>query len=270
MGFYKSKSIVASALFLLSGSALAIPPIYTLQAGTGAIEIGRESDSYYYLTGSVLASYDLTANTIVDLTGEISTYDYSDFKGLDGEELFLEGIYSYTPRAGFRVPTYSLGLRYVEEYLSADVLEGSTVTLLLGAFYRLNDRSSLNGGIKVGQRDGDADSDPRGLFVNLDYRYSSGWLWYTTFGIDEGIFSARSYCNGAFSGDSNWAAWSWAAWSGLSGSPDDCDTTYLTLGTSYVINAFNTLELSLSHREYEMPAGDTDGDILSVDFFHRF
>ncbi len=256
------KSIVASAILLLSSNLYALPPIYTLQAGVGGTDIDNESDSYYYLTGSMLFSKGLSENSIVDLQAEISSYDYADNNNLSSEELFLQATYSYTPRAGFRVPTYSLGLRHLEEFLARDSMDASTTTLILSMSYRLNDRSSLLGGIKAGTRDAADNSDPSSYFVNFDYRYSPEWLLYTTLGVGEGAFTARSYCSGVYrSGNGNW---NWNAWS------DDCDDTFVTLGASHGINAFNSLDLSVGYHEYDTSSGDFTGNVYSVDFFHRF
>lgn len=262
------RSIVASTILLLSSNLCAMPPVYTLQGGIGGTDIGRNTDNYYYLTGSVLGSRELSRKGILDLQAEISTYDYDDNRNLDGEELFLQATYSYTPRAGFRVPTYALGLRHTEEYLSGDDMDASTTTLIVSMSYRVNDRSKLTGGLKSGQRDASRDSDPSGYFVNYDYRYTPEWLLYTTLGGSAGAFTARSYCSDAYGagyGNRNWGR----NWNSKQ-SPDDCDDLYLTLGGSYVINTGNSLDLSVSHHEYDFPAGDLSGNIYSVDYFHRF
>ena len=215
-------------------------------------------------TGSVLKSKALSNNSIVDLQAEVSTYEYADNNDLSGEELFLQATYSYTPRAGFRVPTYSLGLRHLEEYLPDDDMDASTTILIVSISNRLNDRSSLSGGIKSGTRDAGDNSDVTAYFVNYDYRYSPQWLIYTTLGAEEGAFTARSYCSGAYGSSYGPRSRRWDA------SPDDCDNTFVTLGASHVINAFNSLDLSLSYHDYEIPSGSITGNVYSVDFFHRF
>ncbi len=80
------RSIVATAILLLSSNLYAVPPIYTLQAGLGGTDIGRYSDGYYYLTGSMLLSRAMSANSLVDLQAEISSYDYDDNNDLSGED----------------------------------------------------------------------------------------------------------------------------------------------------------------------------------------
>ena len=203
---------------------------------------------------------------MLDLEAEIAAYDYSDDDNLDSEELFLQAGLSYTPRAGYRVPTYSLALRQLEEFLSDDMMDASTTTVILSLSYRLNDRSSLLGGIKLGERDTDAgDSDVESLFVNYDYRISPEWQLYTTLETGEGASTARSYCSGVYAaGRGAGPSWRW------DGNVDDCDATSLTVGASYVINAFNSLDLSFGHQEYDFRSGDTDGNVYSVDYFHRF
>lgn len=266
MGTRAMRSIFASSILLLSTSLHAMPPVYTIQGGIGGTDIGRKTDNYYYLTGSVLGSRGISRKAILDLQAEISTYDYDDNDDLDGEELFLQATYSYTPRAGFQVPTYALGLRHTEEYLSGDDMDASTTTLLISMSYRLNDRSKLTGGLKSGQRDASSDSDPKGYFINYDYRYSPEWLLYSTLGGGEGAFTVRSFCSGAYRGNYGYRYRTWNA----NRSPDDCDDLYLTLGGSYVIDAVNSLDLSVSHHEYDLPGGDLSGNFYSVDFFHRF
>lgn len=256
------RSIVASAILLLSFNLHALPPVYTLQPGLGGTDIDNDTDSYYYLTASMLYSKELSNNSLLDLQAEVSSYEYDDNDNLSLEELFMQATYHYTPTAGFRVPTYSIGLRHLEEFLARDSMDASTTTLILSMTYRLNDRSSLLGGIKAGTRDTTKDSDPVSYFVNFDYRYRTGWLLYTTLAVGEGAFNARSYCSGAYRSGQD--SWNWNSWS------DDCDNTFITLGASHAINAFNSLDLSFGYHEYDTSSGDVTGNVYSVDFFHRF
>lgn len=264
-----TRSIIAAAALSLASNLYALPPAYTLQGGLGSTDVGPETDNFYYLTGSALLSKGITPNSMIDLVGEISAYEYSDNDNLSSEELFLQGTYHYTPRAGFRVPTYSLGLRYREEFLSGDLSDASTITLLLSLSYRIDDRTSVSGGLQAGERDASENSDVTGYFVNIDFRYSPAWLFYTTLGATEGAPSVRSYCSGGYqSGSGGWSGWS--SWSSWSGRVDDCDKTYITFGASRVIDAANTLDLSVSMEDYDLPGGSIDGNVYSVDFFHRF
>ena len=259
-----AKTIVLVAALLLSSNLYALPPVYTLQGGLGSNDVGPDTDNFYYLTGAVLVSKE--DNSIADLVGEISTYEYSDNNDLSSDELFFQGTYNYTPRAGFRVPTYSLGLRYREEFLSGNMSDATTVTMLLSIAYRIDDRTSVIGGLEAGERDATDNTDISGYFVNFDFRYSPRWLMYTTLGVTEGATSVRSYCSGAYLRGS----WSWSNWSNWSDGADDCEKTYVTLGASLVINAKNTLELSVSNEDYDWPGGSVDGNIYAVDYFYRF
>ncbi len=254
--------IAGSAILLLSSNLYAVPPVYTLQTGLGGTDIENESDSYFYLTGATLISKGLSRNAIVDFQAEISAYDYADNNDLSGEELFLQGTYSYTPRAGFRVPTYSIALRHLEEYLSEDAMDASTTSLILSMSYRLNDRSSLRGGLKSGRRDAADDSDASSYFINFDYRYTPELLLYTNLGAGDGAFTARSYCSGAYG--SGYGNWNWNT------SAEDCDNTFVTFGASFAINALNSLDLSVNRYDYDTPSGEVTGNVYSVDFFHRF
>jgi hypothetical protein len=258
-----AKKIVLAAALTLSTNLHALPPVYTLQGGLGSNDVGPDTDSFYYLTGAVLLSKEINQNSIADLTGEISTYEYADNDNLSSDELFLQGIYNYTPRAGFRVPTYSLGLRYREEFLSGGMSDASVITMLLSIAYRIDDRTSIIGGVEAGERDASIDTDIAGYFVNLDFHSSPRWLMYTTLGFTEGATSVRSYCSGAYRRGS----WNWSSWSNAA---EDCEKTYLTVGANFVINASNTLDLSVSYEDYDWPGGSVDGNIYSVDYFYRF
>ena len=222
----------------------------------------------------MLISKGLSRNSIIDLLGEISSIGYTDNSDRSGEEIFLQGTYSYTPKAGFRVPTYSLGLRQREEYRSADALDASTTTLILSMFFRLDDRSSVRGGLKFANRDSSDDSETSSVFANYDYRYTPRWLFYTTLNLaDENIDPnpagpvaaapapvARSF----------FASSHLPSEGGNIAAPDESDNTFLAIGASYVIDSVNTLELSVDRREYDTPAGEIAGNVYSVDFFHRF
>ena len=258
------RSTVTATLLMLSTSLYALPPIYKFQAGLGGTDVGPGTDEFYYLTGAMLYSNEVSKKAIVDLQAEISSWDYSDNNNLDSEELFLQASYAFTPRAGFRVPTYSLALRHLEEFMSDDDMDASTTTLILSVAYRPGDRASLLGGLKLGERDAGGTSDVESLFVNYDYRLSPQWLLYTTLESGEGAANARSYCSGAYGSIGSRWNWRWDA------AADDCDFTTLTLGASFVFNAFNNLDMSVSHQEYDLGPGDIDGNVYSVDFFHRF
>ena len=150
---------IASALALLATTVQAVKPIYTLQTGAGNEDFEGDSENFYYLTGSALFSQGLSPNSIVDLLGEITTIEFSEDDEHSGEEIFLQGSYSYTPRAGFRVPTYSLGLRYEEEFTDDDDFESDMTTVLASVSYRMNDRTSVLGGLKYSERNASDDSD---------------------------------------------------------------------------------------------------------------
>ena len=243
-----------------------------------------ESDRYVYLRGAALLSHGLDTHRLLDLQAEISTWDYADDDHLDSEEIFLQGTYSYTPTAGFRVPTYAVALRYLEEFGAEDELDASTVTLILSLAYRIDDRTNIRGGFKLGDRDSDSeiDSEIFGYFVNLDLTYDEQLLFYTTIGLDEGAENIRSYCSGAYRGDSDNGSGSRDA-SGSrqhfantqNGNGDDpwsgsCDSTYLTIGANYALNANHTFDVSASFQDYDTPDGSFDGEIFAIDYFFRF
>jgi hypothetical protein len=290
------RAIVASAAFLASSSLYALSPVYTFQTGLGSDDVGDESDTFYYLTGAAGFSKAVSSKSVIDLQAEISTYEYSDNDDVSSDEIFLQGTYSITPWAGFRGPTFSASLRYLEEFASNDDFDASTITLILAASYRIDDRTRVMGGLKAGDRDSDTslESNPTGYYINFDFLYSPQLTFYTSLGADEGAFTIRSYCSGAYNADayqgggygSEWVPgewvpgeWSPGGWSPGGWSPgewttnsssDDCDNTYLTLGTNYSINSSNTLDFAVSYNDYDTPLGSLDGYIYTADYFYRF
>lgn len=258
--------MLALTILLLSTVSYAVPPTYTLQTGIGSINIDSDSDTYFYLTGNAQFSRSLSNYSILDLIGEVSIYEYSDSDDISSEELFFQGTYSYTPRAGYRVPTYSLGLRLREEMVSGDGLDATTLLILAGIDYRIDDRTKIWGGLKLGQRDADGTSDVYGIFANLDIQYLPDWLLYSTLGSDQGADSIRSYCGGGFSSGSGYGYGS----SSMDFDTDDCDDLYLTLGANYAIDAFQTLDFSATFHNYDVPGDSVSGEFYSVDYFYRF
>lgn len=268
------RTSIAAIALLMSANSYAVPPVYTFQTGIGSDDVGDNTDSFYYVTGSALLSKGLTRNSIVDLRGELSSVEYSDNEDRSGEEVFLEGVYSFTPRAGFRVPTYSVGFRHLEEMLSSSDLDASTTTLLLYMSYRLDDRTDLLGGFKFSDRDSSDDSEATSYFINLDYRYNPRWLLYTTLNLaDEDIDGGSG---GASSLDPSIGVRSAIAGGHLpseggSGSVvSESDNTFFTVGASFTLDAVNTLDLSLNRREYDTSGGTVSGNVYTVDYFHRF
>ncbi len=214
-------------------------------------------------------------NSIVDLRAELSSIDYSDNSDRSGEEVFLEGIYSYTPRAGFQVPTYSVGLRVIDESLSSSALDATTTSLLLYMSYPLDDRIELLGGLRLDERDSSDDSTTVGTFINIDYRLTPRWLLYSTLNLaDEEIDDSDS---GAVSSGSPGigvrgfvSGGHLPSEGGGASVASDSDNTFITFGASYALTGLDTIELSVSHREYELDGDTVDGNILSLDYFHRF
>ncbi len=272
----KSIGFFATMLVLLAPATLhAIPPAYTFQAGTGSDDVGEDSDSFLYVTGSALFSRGLSRNSIVDLRAELSSIDYSDNDDRSGEEIFLEGVYSYTPRAGFKVPTYSLGLRLLDESLGSSELDATTTSLLLYMSYPLDDRIELLGGLRFDERDSGDDSSTVGTFINVDYRLTPRWLLYSTLNLaDEEVDGSDSGGPGASLpgvGVRGFVSGGHLPSEGGGTSVvSDSDNTFLTFGASYALTGLDTIEVSISNREYELDGDTVDGNILSLDYFHRF
>ena len=273
------RAIVASAVLLASSSIYAASPVFTLQTGLGSENIGDDPDEFYYLTGAAAWSKPSSKKGIFDLQAEISTYEYRENDDVSSDEIFLQGSYSHTPGSGFRAPTYSIALRYLEEFAENDDFDASTATLILAAAFRIDDRTRALGGLKAGYRDAETDleSNPVGAYINLDFLTSPRFLIYTTLGADRGAFNIRSYCSGAYNADlytdmdmdmdMGYGYRMHHDDSTLSG---DCDRRYLTLGGNYSINSSNTLDFAVSYNDYDTPAGKLDGNIYTIDYFYRF
>ncbi|MEM7564089.1 MAG: hypothetical protein AAF353_13715 [Pseudomonadota bacterium] len=259
---------------LISTAVLAIPPTYRFQTGLGTDDVGGDSDTFMYVTGTGLFSQGISRNQIIDYRAELSLIEYSDNDDRSGEEIFLEGIYSYTPTSGFQVPTYSVGLRHVEEMADASALDASTTTLLAFVTYRIDDRSTILGGIQLSDRDSSDDATATNYFVTVDYRLDSKWILYATLNIADEEIDAED--SGNQSSAPNIAVRPAIAGGHLPSEgggaavSDESDNTFITIGGSYVLNARDTLAASISNREYDTTAGTVDGNVISFDFFHQF
>ncbi len=275
---------LASALALLATTAQAVKPIYGLQTGIENEDFEGDSETLYYLTGSALLSQGLSPNSIVNIQGELTLNEYSDNDDESGEEIFVEATYSYTPRAGYRVPTYSLGLRYEEEFTDDEDFESDETTLLVSVSYRLNDRTFVLGGLKYGERNANIDSDTTGIFFNLDYSLTQSWLVYTTLSFEEEEFTVgssassprpatagRSFIGGHHEDELiDTGGGGGGGGGGGRSRTVDFDNTIVKIGANYRINAHNFLDFSYEYAEYDASGGTDTGDTFSIDFFHRF
>ena len=264
-------------LLLAPAAVFAIPPAYTFQAGAGSDNIGDNSDSFYYVTGSALFSRGLSRYSIADLRAELTSISYSDNDDRSGEEIFIEGVYSYTPRAGFQVPTYSVALRVLDESLSSNDLDATTTSLLLYLSYPLDDRIELLGGLRFDERDSSDDTSSTGVFFNVDYRLAPRWLLYTTLNLADEEIDDPGGSAGVTSTTPNSAARAFFAGGHLpsegggGGSvASDSTNTFITIGVSHALTGLDTIELSVSQREYDLDGTSVDGEIVSLDYFHRF
>jgi len=265
--------IVGSLTMLFSAAALSIPPTYVFQAGLGYDDVGDADDNFIYVTGSALISQSLSRNEILNYRAELSSYDYSENDDRSGEEVFLEGIYSYTPKSGFQVPTYSLGLRYLERFTSGSAFDASTLSLLMYVSYRIDDRSNIIGGLNFSDRDTSNDIT-NSYFVTVDFLLNPRWVLYSTLNIADGnIDSDSPDCSSLTPGiavRSEFAPDHPRCAVGDAAAYDESGSSYITFGASYVLSSLDTLAMSFSNREYDTSAGTIDGNVLSLDFFHRF
>lgn len=273
-----SYPVIVAGLLLVSAASQAVPPSYTFQTGIGTDDISGSTDSFYYVTGSGQFFKALSRNSITHFLGEITTQEYQDDSDRSGEEIFLQAKYSYTPRAGFSVPTYSAAIRYEQEFLDDSDLEASTATLILSAFIRIDDQTDLRGGLKLGDSSSEAhDVSSTGLFISADFRLSPRWIAYGTLDIEEEDIDFEN-SNTTIPGRSKSAAKSIAARTHLPGQSNSTststsstsDNTFYTIGANYAINSSNTIDMSISRREYDTSTGETVGNEFALDYFYRF
>ena len=261
-------NLLGCLLLLASFSGYSQPPIYTLQTGIGSDDVIE--DSFFHVTGSVLFSQGISRNSIVDYIAEISTINYQDEDDNSAEKLFLQVEYSYTPRAGFRVPTYSVALRQQEEYKDDSDFDSSTTSLLFSTSYRIDDRSHILGGIRVSEESSDDDTSETGFFVNFDYIVKNDLLLYVTLNVaneetdlgsrPESPFSNRKHLPGepGFVGPDTT--------SGKIGS----DNTFLTAGASYVLGSNSSIDAAIQQQTYDTDTGEISGSVVTFDYFYRF
>ena len=269
-----ARAMIAVAALTASTSLFAATSAYTLQTGVGYDDVLDDADSFYYLTGAAALTVPVSSKSLVDLKAEVSTYEYDDSEDVSSDEIFLFSSFGYTPWSGFRAPTFTAALSYLEEFVDNDDYDASTFTLILTGAFRIDDRTRFLGGIKAGDRDAETDieSSPTGYFLTLDLRYSPQMLYYTTLGADDGAFTVRSYCSGAYYGDPNEGMMPGYGYNRNMEDPfsGDCDSTYATLGGNYAFNASNTLDFAASYYDYDTPVGSLNGVIYTIDYFYRF
>lgn len=273
----KNRLLVFSCFSLLISAPLvyATPPVYTLQAGIGTDDVSGKDDTFYRLAAGVLLSKGLSRNSIVDFTAEVSSYSYQEVEDNSAQKLFLQGEYSYTPRAGFSVPTYSVALRQLEESKKDSDFDASTTTLLLSVGYRIDDQTNVLGGLRFSEKSSNLDSSETGIFGNIDYLLSDQWLLYATVIVsDEDIDGDSDGGTGGRPPAGRLAAMGHGGGSAsFSGSPTadiSSDNTLITIGAGYVIDGQNSIDAAISNRTYDTDNEELSGNVVTLDYFYRF
>ena len=273
----KNRLLVASCLSLLLSAPCvqATPPVFTLQAGVGVEDFDGEEDTFFNVTANALFSEGLSRKSMLNFIAEVSSYHYRKDKNDENsaEKLFLEGKYSYTPRAGFSVPTYSIALRQLEEYKKDSDSDASTTSLVLSIGYRIDDQTNVLGGLRFSEKSSMEDSSESAVFVNLDYLLSEKWMLYTTLIVaDEEIDSEGGGGMGGRPAAGRLAAMGHTTSGPPSpaGSTIDYDNTWLTIGAGYVIDGQNSLDAAVSARTYESSDNEIDSNVITLDYFYRF
>lgn len=268
--------IVCCFSLLFTAPALhATPPVYTLQAGIGSDDVSGKNDTFYRVAAGVLFSQGLSRNSIVDFTAEVSSYTYQEVDDNSAQKLFLQGEYSYTPRAGFSVPTYSVALRQLEESKKDSDFDASTTSLLLSVGYRIDDQTNVLGGLRFSEKSSNLDSSETGIFGNIDYLLSDQWLLYATVIIsDEDIEGESGSGTAGRPPAGRYGAMGHSGGSAsFSGSPTadiSSDNTLITVGAGYMIDGQNSIDAAISNRTYDTDDDKLSGNVITLDYFYRF
>ncbi len=271
----KNRLLISSSLVLMLvvPAARAVPPVFTLQTGVGTDDVSGESDSFFHVTGNVLYSQGISRNSIVNFTAELSSYHYQEIDDSSAEKLFLEAEYSYTPRAGFSVPTYSAAIRQLEEYKDNSDLDASTTSILLSIGYRIDDQSSVLGGLRLREKSSKNDTSETGYFINFDYAPDNKWLLYTTLIIadEETTVSANTASRLAskshLPGEPGFVG---SIPSTTSDITSDSDNTWITVGASYGLDSNSSIDMAVNNQTYDTDSGKTSGNVITFDYFYRF
>lgn len=276
-----TKRLLSPALICLMLSwapvAQAIPPVYTLQTGIGSDDVSGESDTFYHVTGSALFSQGLSRNSIIDYIVELSSYNYQDNDNNSDENIFLQAEYSYTPRAGFSVPTYSAALRQEEEFKDNSEFDASTTSLLFSVSYRIDSQSNVLGGLRFRERASKNDTSETGYFINFDYLAGNRWVLYATLIVaqeetDVDLSAAsRVGSKSHLPGEPGFVPPSGSG--SVLGSDFltvDSDNSWVTLGASYGLNGNSSIDMSIEQQTYDTDNGKIDGNVITFDYFYRF
>ncbi len=282
------KSTVKLNLILLLALALplntqAAAPVFNVQLTIANEDFGGNvEDSYNKITGSVRSMLGITRNSAFNLNADIYSRSYNDFDQWDSNGLLLEAIYSYIPAAGFRKPTYLLGLRHELEAFDDSSRDFNRTSLILGASFRLDDRTTMTPGIQYSQKSTDEEDDNiAALFLNTDLRLSNSWLSYLNIKYESEKISTdaaavttspridiASHHTPAESGGMGTTLPASSTGSKLK---TDSSNIILTLGANYSIDRHQTIDVSYQRQNYGIKdSPDVTGNVVSLDYFYKF
>lgn len=279
-----TKPMAALGLALtLPLNSFAAPPVFNLQLTLGHEDFGGSvTDSYKKLTGSVRSILGITRNSAFNLNADLYTRSYTDFEQWDSDGVLLEAIYNFIPTAGFRKPTYLIGLRHELEVFDESRRDFNRTSVFIASQLRLDDSLTITPGIQYSQKSTDEEDDNiSALFVNTDKRLSDNWLIYFNakyesekISTDAEVFASSpridiaSHHTPAESGASNPNLPS-----SSNGAPINTDSNnlILTLGANYSIDSHQTIDVSYQRQNYSISDNaDVTGNVISLDYFYKF
>lgn len=271
---------IAVALPLNSHAAA---PVFNLQLTLANEDFGDSvNDTYKKVTGSVRSILGISRNSAFNLNADLYTRAYDDFDQWDSDGLLLEAIYSFIPTAGFRKPTYIIGLRQEFESFDDSKRDFNRTSLFLAILLRLDDSLSVTPGIQYSERSTDQEDDNiSSVFVNMDKRLSGKWLAYLNLKYEsEKITTSASVFTTASRADiagHHTPAESGANSPNLPSSSNgadintDSNNVILTIGANYSIDRHHTIDVSYQRQNYGISdSADVTGNVISIDYFYKF
>jgi hypothetical protein len=284
MSRYQTHLVCALAL-AWNLSAEAAPPSFNLQLSVGSEDDGRSSERFTQLTGAYRYSKGLSRQSSLNFNADLSTQKFSKTASKDNHSLLLEGVYNYVPSPGFTKPVYSVILRQQFESFDNSAFDTSDTALLLVDFFRINENLSFVGGLEFIDSSSDiVDTSTIGLFAGLDYWLSNKIMAYTNVKLQDEQndinlaalqtsprIAQRSLIAGAhlpgeagFQGNANATSPTQG-----SGSQNDSDNLFITVGLNYEIDSRQSIDFSLARFNYDTVV-DTTIKQISLDYFFRF
>jgi hypothetical protein len=261
----------------------AAAPVFNLQLTLANEDFGGSvNDSYKKVTASVRSLLGITRNSAFNLNADLYTRAYDDFDQWDSNGILLEAIYSFIPTAGFRKPTYIIGLRQEHESFDDSNRDFNRTSLFLAILLRLDDSISMTPGIQYSEKSTDQEDDNiSSVFVNIDKHLTEKWLTYLNLKYEsEKIATSASVFTSANRVDiagHHTPAESGANSPNLPSSSSatdintDSNNVILTIGANYSIDRHHSIDVSYQRQNYGISDNaDVTGDVISIDYFYKF